>query len=623
MVNSTHPIMNGPYGTFPAGYHISGLHEDNDAAEADTTRNATTVAQLADGKDKIIATESLPGKVVYWNGDGRSDWMDNASCTAMLKNMLLWFVDVSAPQTTNNYDGEWHTADFTVNLAADDYFGVNQTYYKLNGEPTRTLGVNGQPQITVESASFTLEYWSVDLLGNQESHHTIQIKLDKTAPTGSVQINGGATYATSSNVTLTLNATDATSGVAQVRFSNDAVWDTETWEAHVTSRAWTLLSGDGAKTVYSQIRDTAGLSSTTSATIILDTQPPTGSIRINNNSTYTNTAAVNLTLTLSDVYSSAATMRFANDNATWTNWQAYASSINWNLTNTDGTRTVNVQFKDNAGLISAYNASIILDTTPPTANAGLSQTVTQGNSVTLNGGNSADASGIVSYLWDFGDGTQATGATAAHTYSSVGTFTAKLTVVDSAGNNASATVSIVVSPQPTPTPTPTPAITPTPITPTPTPTVTSTPTPSSNTFSARAQDGTTLNLAIIGNITAAQISNAAINIDQTATTTTISFTVTGQSGTTGFGNITIPKTQVPTGTPTIYIDNQKIDDQGYSQDASNFYVWYTTHFSTRQVSIVFAGSAASPDYLWIVVLAVAVAVVCVALAAVLLRKRSK
>ena len=40
---------------------------------------------------------------------------------------------------------------------------------------------------------------------------------------------------------------------------------------------------------------------------------------------------------------------------------------------------------------------------------------------------------IVSYNWSFGDGTTGTGRTTTHTYSSVGTFTASLTVTNSAG----------------------------------------------------------------------------------------------------------------------------------------------------------------------------------------------
>ena len=88
------------------------------------------------------------------------------------------------------------------------------------------------------------------------------------------------------------------------------------------------------------------------------------------------------------------------------------------------------------------------------------------------------------------------------------------------------------------------------------------------------------------------MSNVTIATNQSATTTTVSFTVTGENGTTGFGNITIPISAVPYGTtPTIYIDGQPAQNQGYTQDTNNYYVWYTTHFSTHQISIVFAGTA--------------------------------
>ena len=64
------------------------------------------------------------------------------------------------------------------------------------------------------------------------------------------------------------------------------------------------------------------------------------------------------------------------------------------------------------------------------------------------------------------------------------------------------------------------------------------------------------------------MSNVTIATNQSAKTTTVSFTVTGESGTTGFGNITIPKSAVPYGTtPTIYIDGQPAQNQGYTQDS--------------------------------------------------------
>lgn len=53
---------------------------------------------------------------------------------------------------------------------------------------------------------------------------------------------------------------------------------------------------------------------------------------------------------------------------------------------------------------------------------------------------------IVSYVWDFGDGTTGTGVTATHQYTSTGTFTARLTVTNSQGlSNTSAGQPVVVS----------------------------------------------------------------------------------------------------------------------------------------------------------------------------------
>jgi Tol biopolymer transport system component len=180
--------------------------------------------------------------------------------------------DSHAPATTDNYDGRWHLVDFQITLTAtDDLSGVTETYYKLNGGSAKTIAANGQPSITEEGANNTLEYWSVDLAGNEETHKVIkEIKLDKTAPTGSVTINNNDNSTSSTAVTLTLSAND-TSGIAQMRFSNNGT-DWTSWETYTTSKNWTLPLGDGEKTVYTQFKDTAGwVSNSYSDTILLDT----------------------------------------------------------------------------------------------------------------------------------------------------------------------------------------------------------------------------------------------------------------------------------------------------------------------------------------------------------------
>ena len=71
--------------------------------------------------------------------------------------------------------------------------------------------------------------------------------------------------------------------------------------------------------------------------------------------------------------------------------------------------------------------------------------------VSLDGSGSSDNDGnIVSYVWDFGDGNSANGATTSHTYTQYGTYAASLTVTDDVGATNSTNVIITVSPQDVP-----------------------------------------------------------------------------------------------------------------------------------------------------------------------------
>ncbi len=87
-----------------------------------------------------------------------------------------------------------------------------------------------------------------------------------------ISVSGGASYATTTSVALTLSATDAGgSGVSQMQLLQRQLhWSA--WETYTTSKSWMLLAaGDGAKTVYVQYKDGAGnISSAYSDGITLD-----------------------------------------------------------------------------------------------------------------------------------------------------------------------------------------------------------------------------------------------------------------------------------------------------------------------------------------------------------------
>jgi hypothetical protein len=84
---------------------------------------------------------------------------------------------------------------------------------------------------------------------------------------------------------------------------------------------------------------------------------------------------------------------------------------------------------------------------PPTSDAAPTASLSvscRKNACTFNGSGSKDDKGIVSYAWNFGDGTNVstTTSTTTHTYAAASTFTASLTVTD--GANQSAVASYVV-----------------------------------------------------------------------------------------------------------------------------------------------------------------------------------
>lgn len=69
--------------------------------------------------------------------------------------------------------------------------------------------------------------------------------------------------------------------------------------------------------------------------------------------------------------------------------------------------------------------------------------------LTVDGAGSTDSDGtITGYSWNFGDGTNATGITAAHSYDTAGSYTVTLTVTDNAGSTASTSRSVVANDPP-------------------------------------------------------------------------------------------------------------------------------------------------------------------------------
>ncbi|NOZ85769.1 MAG: hypothetical protein GXP49_05830 [Deltaproteobacteria bacterium] len=209
------------------------------------------------------------------------------------------------------------------------------------------------------------------------------VVLDREAPSGSMVIDNGASYSTSpdGDVSLTLTAEDATSGVSQVRISTDGVFDGEADQAFSTGISPVRVSdasSDGLKTVWVEFVDRAGnRSSAVSDSIYLDRLSPVdGSVSIERDASYTSSVLVTLGISARDAclagypdgdcksgFENPSQMQVSNDSGFGgASWEPFASERAWFLKPGDGLKTVYVRFRDGAGNVSAsVNDNIELD----------------------------------------------------------------------------------------------------------------------------------------------------------------------------------------------------------------------------------------------------------------------
>jgi hypothetical protein len=268
------------------------------------------------------------------------------------------FTVTQLPKIVADYDGSWKSADFAVSLSSEGT-GVSEIFYKINGGETKTVSVNGQPQFTTEGANNSLEYWGIyngETSSIELAHRTIgNIKLDKSAPAGSLKIDGGAKISVISTVSLTISGSDSLSGVQKMRFSNDGTWN-QPWETYSNSKSWTLTGGDGERTVYCQIMDAAGFTAGFQASIVLDTTEPLVDLGVNRNSLVG--LSVDFVANCTDQTGIASIAWSFGDNATAAGNQTSHVYVE------PGNYTVTVKVQDKAGNVAEKSVNINVEPKP-------------------------------------------------------------------------------------------------------------------------------------------------------------------------------------------------------------------------------------------------------------------
>ncbi|TLM71587.1 MAG: hypothetical protein FDZ70_08840, partial [Actinobacteria bacterium] len=255
--------------------------------------------------------------------------VDNAGRVEATKTATV-LLDKSAPiSAASGIPAGWSASAVTFSLAATDaYTPVAGIRYRLNGGSWTTYTV---PVAVSAEGSTTLEYRSADVLGNTEVTRTATIRIDSTVP--STAISGVPAGWSRTNVTLTLSATDAGSGVAGTAYRLNG-------GASTTYAAPFAVTAEGTTTVGYWSTDNVGRTeSEHTATVRIDkTAPVTGS------SATSSTTAATVTLSPSDALSGLGA------GATW--YRIDGGTIRYGLvatTSAAGTHTVTYGSVDVAG----------------------------------------------------------------------------------------------------------------------------------------------------------------------------------------------------------------------------------------------------------------------------------
>jgi predicted GH43/DUF377 family glycosyl hydrolase len=211
-----------------------------------------------------------------------------------------------------------------------------------------------------------------DRAGNFDAAVDATIFLDTQSPAAvGFSINNGANSTNTTSVELGITAVDSepSSGIAEMSFSENGVaWSA--WEPFRATRKYDLAAGDGAKTIYARLRDSAGnIGGTARDSIFLDTVAPVSlAITIAGG----NACSTNLSVLVQsyaadpEPASGLSEMTFSEDGTTWSQWEAYSPTRKISLSPGEGMRALYAKVRDKAmNEAGPVGDTILVDTQAP------------------------------------------------------------------------------------------------------------------------------------------------------------------------------------------------------------------------------------------------------------------
>jgi CSLREA domain-containing protein len=256
----------------------------------------------------------------------------------------------------------WVSGATVVTLEAIDGLSGPATFTYYMGGTTTTVA-DGSVAIPVEAADgiTTIGYTAVDYAGNTTSG-TVEVKVDGTAPTLAMVVDGVNTDGWSKTVptTATITATDGLSTVTDLETS-----PTGTLGYVGQASSVTILTGEGVTTVAATATDGAGNQSTLSQVVRVDATAPAVTVaaspQLTGSASWYTTASVDVTFTATDALSGVKVTEWSTGGS-WTQGPDTTTVT----VSSEGLTTVRFRARDMAGNTTELSYEVRIDRTKPT-----------------------------------------------------------------------------------------------------------------------------------------------------------------------------------------------------------------------------------------------------------------
>jgi hypothetical protein len=303
--------------------------------------NANNVENPTNGYSFIIDDQSPSTKIIIPQNNSFQNYFEQitGNCTDP-GNSGIKRVEISIIRVFDNFywDGiSWSSKVHWFNIVGNNNWTFN----------TRTISWSGGEQYLIQTHG-------IDNVGNIEFPGDINIfTYDNIPPEElAILINDGNKFTNSTIVDLKLFAEDLHSRISKMAFSIDNN-NMSSWEDYNTTKSFKISDLEGQKNLIFFVKDNVGNTAEKNSSIIYDTTPPYSlSIKINNDTDYTNSRSIVLKLNALDNLSGISKMSFSNDGKIWSNWQKYTNKKSYQLSSGYGSKKVYFRVKDQAGNIA-------------------------------------------------------------------------------------------------------------------------------------------------------------------------------------------------------------------------------------------------------------------------------